>query len=200
MPPGDENYSAQIHYHRLGEAQEGAALVYERPGKKELFSAPAVTRDGRWLVVSVFKGSSGKSEVYVQDRNAPGSRFTSLFTGFADAVSFVDEVDGRFFFQTDGGAPLGRLVAIDLGKGETQPGEVCPRGRTSSRMPRSSPARSWPCGSTTCAAGSTFTASTARPRGTIELPALGTVSGLNGEPDEDELFLGFTSYTYPTTP
>jgi prolyl oligopeptidase len=61
VPAGDESYFGKAFYHRLGRPQEEDALVYERPEDKELFPSAAVTRDGRWLVLSTAKGASGKA-------------------------------------------------------------------------------------------------------------------------------------------
>ena len=40
---------------------------------------------------------------------------------------------------------------------------------------------------------------TGTPAGEVALPAIGTVAELNGRPDDREMFLSFTSFTYPPT-
>ena len=200
VPPGDENYFARLYHHRLGGPQAEDTLVYERPEEKELFFGGAVTRDGRFLVVVVYRGSSEKSEVHVRDLGKPGAPWTPVFTGFADAWSFVDELDGRFYFLTDRDAPLGRIVGVDLGRGETRPVEVVGAGKDKLEAAAV-------VGRTIVALRLRDASSRVelhgldgRPKGEVELPAIGSVAGLTGEPDHDEMFLGFTSFTHPATP
>jgi prolyl oligopeptidase len=58
---GDEleaaNYYQKLLFHRLGDAQEKDALVYEKPDQKEWFFAPSVSDDGRYLVLHVSQGT-----------------------------------------------------------------------------------------------------------------------------------------------
>ncbi len=199
VPPGDENYFGKAYYHRLGQPQTEDALVYERPEDKELFPAGTVTRDGRYLVLSTGKGASGKAEIHVRDLRAPGVGPIPLFTGFAHDVSYIDEVEGRFFFRTDEGAPRGRVVAVDLARSRT-PVEVLPEGKDK--------LEGVAIVNRTLVALRLQDASSrvelhdldGRLLRAVPLPGLGTVSGLTGEPDDPEMFLGFTSFTQPATP
>ena len=72
VPAGDENYSAQVYFHRLGEAQDKDTLVFEQPDRKEIVWSASLTLDGRYLVLTGFEGSSDKSEVWVADRQSGG--------------------------------------------------------------------------------------------------------------------------------
>jgi prolyl oligopeptidase len=38
-----------------------------------------------------------------------------------------------------------------------------------------------------------------QPRGEVPLPGIGTLTGMSGRPEDDELFIGFTSFTEPST-
>jgi prolyl oligopeptidase len=200
VPSGEENYHATVYYHRLGEPQEKDALIYERPEEKELYFASSVTRDGRFLVVTAFRGSSEKSEVLARDLRAPGSSLKPLFAGFEDAWVFVDEVEGRFYFRTDKEAPLGRVVAVDLAKGDTRIVPVLPQGGDALQAAAVVDHKLVVLRLRNASSRVELFALDGRPLGAIELPTLGTVAGLTGEPDHEEMFLGFTSYTYPGTP
>ena len=200
VPPGDEHYYCKVYYHRLGEPQDEDALAYERPEEKELFFASSVTRDGRFLVVTAFRGSSDKSEVLVRDLKTPGAPMRPVFTGFADFWSFVDEVDGRFYFQTDQDAPLGRVVAVDLVRGQIRLVQVLPQGKDKLEAAAIVDRKLVALRLRNANSRVEVHALDGRPLGAVELPTLGTVAGLTGEPDQDEMFLGFTSFTYPATP
>jgi prolyl oligopeptidase len=199
VPPGDENYFGKVYFHRLGRPQGEDDLVYERPEDKELFPGAAVTRDGRYLVLSTARGASGKAEIHVRDREAPGSPLVPLFTGFLHDVSFVDEVAGRLFFRTDENATRGRVVAVDPARGRDAV-EVLPEGKDKLEA--------------VAIVHRTLVVHRLRDASSrlelhdldgrflreVPLPGLGTVSGLNGEPEDREMFLGFTSFTQPATP
>ncbi len=200
VPAGDESYYARVHYHELGEPQDRDPLIYERPEQRELFCQGVATRDGRLLLLLVSQGSSEKSEVFVRDLTVPGAPIRPVFTGFADAWNFVDEVDGRFFFLTDKAAPLGRVMAVDLGKGETSPVEVLAEGtdklEAAAIVNRTLVALRLRNASSRVELHSLD----GKALRAIDLPALGSVVGLTGEPDDDEMFLGFSSFTHPATP
>jgi prolyl oligopeptidase len=200
VPPGDESYFAKVYYHRLGDAQADDVLVYERPEDKELFPVASVTRDGRFLVLTTAKGASGKAEVHVRDLEAAASPLLTVFPGFDHDVTFVDEVDGRFFFRTDERAPRGRLVAVDLARGARTPVEVLPQGDDKFEGAAIVARRLVALRLRDASSRIALHDLDGRPLGEIPLPGLGTVAGLTGEPEDDEMFLGFTSFTRPATP
>jgi prolyl oligopeptidase len=129
VPPGDENYFGKIYFHILGEPQEKDRLVLEHPDK-DVTLATDITRDGKFLVVTAFKGATDKTEIYVLDRELEerSPRVLPFTKGFADAWGFVGEDGGRFFFQTDKDAPDeprgGRAGRADRGR----PGRGRPAG------------------------------------------------------------------------
>ncbi|MGH9329512.1 MAG: S9 family peptidase, partial [Vicinamibacterales bacterium] len=114
VPAGDENYFGTVYFHRLGDDQIRDRLVYERPDDREIVMATSITDDGQTLVITAFKGSSDKSEVFWMDATKPASKPSPIFTGFGASYQFADAVGRRLFFQTDERAPLGRVIAIDL--------------------------------------------------------------------------------------
>ncbi len=199
VPPGDENYFGKVYYHRVGQPQERDELVCERPEDKELFPAASVTRDGRYLVLATAKGASGKAEIHVRDLQAPGSAPVPLFTGFAHDVSYIDEVEGRFFFRTDEKAPRGRVVAVDLGRSRA-PVEVLPEGKDKLEGVAIVDRKLVALRLQDASSRLELYDLEGRLLRAVPLPGLGTVAGLTGEPDDPEMFLGFTSYTQPATP
>jgi prolyl oligopeptidase len=200
VPKADENYFAKIYHHRLGEAQDKDVLVFEKPDKKELFLAASLTLDGRFLVVSGFEGSSDKTEVYVLDRSQPGARPELLFKGFEDAYGYVGDLDGRLFFITDKGAPLGRLVAVDYAKGGREPVTVIPEGKDKLSLVAVVNRQLVVSRLRNAADVVTVHAADGRELGPVALPTIGSVAGITGEADDTEMFVSFTSFTYPTTP
>jgi prolyl oligopeptidase len=196
VPPGDENYFGKVYFHRLGDDQAKDVLVYERPDDREIVMATSITDDGRTLVITAFKGSSDKTEVFWMEAAKPTSKPSPIFTGFKASYQFADAVGARFFFQTDEDAPLGRIIAIDLpNAGKVV--EIVPEGTdklNASGIVNDTLLLHYlhNASSQLKLHGLDGTAV-----GEISLPAIGSVTGLSGRTKDTELFYGFTSFTYP---
>ncbi|MET0553798.1 MAG: prolyl oligopeptidase family serine peptidase [Vicinamibacteria bacterium] len=198
VPSGDENYCARLYRHRLGEPQEQDALVCESPDREVIFQTD-ITDDGRRLVIQSFKGSSDKGEVHLLDLADPDARPVLMpFTrGFESAYSFAGDAGGRLYFRTtDDGAPLGRVIAVEGGA----PFEVVPQGADKLSAARVVGGRLVLVHMVDASDRLSVHALDGTFERAIELPALGTLSGLEGEAGDDEMFFGFTSFTTPARP
>ncbi|HXB54210.1 MAG TPA: prolyl oligopeptidase family serine peptidase [Vicinamibacteria bacterium] len=200
VPSGDENYYARVYYHRMGDSQEKDALAFERTEAKDIGLGADVTRDGRFLILTSYKGSSGNSEIHILDRRMPGARPFLLLSGFEHRRVYTAELEGRLYFQTNEGAPLGRVVSVDLGKGEREAREVLPEGADSLSEVALVSRRLVVVRLHNASHRVLLHALDGKLERAIELPDLGSVSGLSGEPEDRELFLGFSSYAQPATP
>jgi len=197
VPAVDENYYNKVCFHRLGDDQAADALVFERRDDREIVFQTAITGDGRQLVIAGFKGASDKSEIHVLDRTATGSAPRPLFTGFGAAYLFIDDDRGRLFFRTDEGAPLGRIVAVDRHDLSKPPVEIV--AESADKLAFAAIVHHQLVGGYLRNAASVVKlfGLEGEPAGEIALPALGTVAELSGRPEDDALFLNFTSFTYP---
>ncbi len=110
------NFFQKLFYHRLGTPQAQDALVYERKDKKEWQFSPTVTDDGRYLIITVSKGTNSKYRILYQDLSVAKSPIVELIDNFDAEYSFIDNDGPVFFFQTDLNAPRGRVIAIDIRK------------------------------------------------------------------------------------
>jgi len=197
VPDGDEHYYNRVSFHRLGDDQADDALVLERPDDREIVFQTAITGDGRQLVISAFKGASDKSEVLVLDRTKPGEPPRRLFTGFRAAYHFVDDDEGRLYFQTDEGAPLGAIVAVDRDDLSRAPVAVVPESADKLAMAAIVGHRLFVVYLREAASAIGAFALDGSPLGEIDLPGLGTISELAGRPGDKALFFTFTSFTSP---
>jgi prolyl oligopeptidase len=206
VPDADVNYFAAVYFHRLGEPQSDDQLVFERPDDREVVASAAVSTDGRWVVVTAFKGSSDDSEVFVLDTQRAGTS-RPLFRGFDAAYAFADAWGDRLFFRTTNGAPRGRVIAVDV----------------AADIPVLADAERLPFVEVVGERDDTLTAAIivggrilavslrnasdvirvyepdGRFVGDVPLPALGSLSGLTGDADDPEFFLRFSSFTFPPT-
>lgn len=202
--PGQEftqaNYFQKLYYHRLGTAQAEDVLVYERPDQKEWGFEPKVTEDGRYLAVSVWKGTLSQNQFFYRDLSTPDAPMVELLAGFDAEYQFVGNRERVFYFLTDHNAPLRRLIAIDIDNPDpSQWSEIVP-------------ARSVVALQATFI-GNKFVLtylqdarSVARVHSVegkfereVELPGIGEAVGFNGRSDRAETFYAFQSFTTPTT-
>ena len=119
------NYYQKLFYHRLGTPQADDTLVYERPDEKEWGFQGQVTNDGRYLIISVWRGTERKNLVFYQDLQTPNSEVKELVSQFEASYNLIDSDGATFWFQTDLDAPRGRVIALDLTTGNT-PQEIIP--------------------------------------------------------------------------
>jgi prolyl oligopeptidase len=202
VPAGDENYFGKIYFHRLGDAQDKDALILERPMERDVAFGTDITRDGRYLVLTAYKGSSSKTEVHVLDRTSAGAqpRLLAFTRGFADAWSFIGEDGGRLFFQTDKDAPLNRVMAVPAGATDALPVEVVPQGADKLQSSALIGHRLVLARLKNASDRLFLHALDGRLEKEVALPALGSIDAWSGEPDDEEMFFGFSSFTFPSTP
>ena len=108
------NFNNKLYYHRVGTPQSADVLAYWRPDHPEWLYDGVVTDDGRYLVVSVLKGTDERNRVLVRDLSEPYAMPVELIDTFDHEFTFVGNDGPVLFFKTDLDAPRERLVAIDL--------------------------------------------------------------------------------------
>jgi prolyl oligopeptidase len=194
---GDENYFNKVYYHRLGDDQSLDQLIFDKPNERETVFGVEVSDDDRWVVITAFKGSSDRSEVYAIDRHATAATPFPLFTGFSAAYAFIESAHDKLLFRTDECAPRGRIVSVDPLACQRAPEEVVPE--SSDKLSSAAVIHQ------TIVAAYMHNASDAlrmftlagEPAGDVKLPEIGSLTGISGRPEDDEMFFGFTSFVHP---
>ena len=194
---GDEHYFNTVYYHRLGDPQSADRLIFEKPAERETVFGVDVSDDDRWAVITAFKGSSDRSEVYLLDRHRSAVEPAPLFTGFNAAYAFIESAGGRLFFRTDDRAPRGRIMAVD----PVTPGVASMDivAESADKLSAALVIHHTIVAVYLHNASDTvrlFTLSGA-PSGDVTLPAIGSLTGINGRPEDPEMFVGFTSFVQP---
>lgn len=213
----DTNYFQKLYFHRIGDPQGKDRLVYERPDQKEWGFSPHVTDDGRYLVITVWRGSQRKNDIFVQDLSQPNAPVVEVIRGFQAEYDFVTNVGSRFYFRTDHKADMGRVVVVDVAPILAAAGQ----GSEGSQKPANVPH----VAEETLIAEAEYTLNSVQRvsdqlfatylqdahsvvrrynlegelLGELKLPGLGTVTGIAGRAVDQEAFYGFTSFTAPNT-
>ncbi|MCP4613599.1 MAG: S9 family peptidase [Planctomycetes bacterium] len=113
VPVEDQTNYSRVYWHKLGTPQSHDKLIYERPDNKELGFSPFVTEDGKFLILYVYHGTDPKNRIYYRPVESSGP-FVRLLDNADARYDFIGNVDSIFFFNTDLGAPRGRIIAIDI--------------------------------------------------------------------------------------
>ena len=63
------NYYQKLYFHRIGDDQSKDTLIYERPDEKQWGFDGHVTEDAKFLIITVWRGSEPKNQVFLQGFN-----------------------------------------------------------------------------------------------------------------------------------
>ena len=77
---------------------------------------PSVTEDGRYLVITVSKGTDDKYRIFYKDLAEPYGMPVELINNFEAEYSFIGNDGPVFYFKTDVDAPRGKVIAMDIRK------------------------------------------------------------------------------------
>src|SRR5262249_13915115 len=108
------NKDEKLFYHRVGAPQAEDILVYYRADQPDWDYYGQVTEDGRYLVISVHKGTDPNDRVIYKDLAEPYGQTIDLISNFDNEYEFLGNDGSVFYFKTDLDAPKGRLIAIDV--------------------------------------------------------------------------------------
>ena len=203
-PAEGETYEAtvdgmQLYYHALGTPQSEDRLVYERPDDPKLGFAPQVTDDGRYLVITAWKGTAEENGLYVKDLTDPDADIRRVLDDFDASYQMVGSAGSTFYLLTNREAPNKRLVALDVETPEAGFEPLIPASDAVLQSVTHAGGRFVVHALDDVKARLTVHAMDGTLERTIALPAIGSVGGIRGDAGRDELFYAFTSYTYPTT-
>ena len=192
-------FGHKVFFHQLGTPQSQDKLIYERPDQKEWLLNAEVTDDGRYLIITVQRGTDPKNRIFYKNLVDPNSKVVELLDRADAEYSFIDNEGPVFAFRTNLNAPLGRIVTIDTSK------PLPPRIDELVAESKDKLEEVTSVGDRFVAlylhdahsAVKLFKLDGSRD-GEIALPGLGTAAGFTGKRKERETFYSFTSFATPT--
>lgn len=200
--PGDDlkaaNYYQKVSYHRIGTPQADDTLVWEDREHKDWRASPTVTDDGKYLILTLGKGTDAKYRILYRPLDQPTQDPVHLVGEFEAEYQFIDNDGPVFWFKTNKNAPRGKLVAIDTRLLHPEHWvELIPEAAETLES--------------VDLVGDHFLAVYLKDAhsvvrvfdvhgkhvGDVDLPGLGTAAGFHGKRKDGETFYAFTSFTYP---
>ncbi len=194
VPKGQENYNRHVFFHKLGTDPAGDPKVFGEGRPPEDMMSVQSSPDGRWLAVTIFQGWA-KSEIFIRDHQAAAPKFFPLVEK-VPAIFSITLRNDRFYVRTNHEAPRYRFFRVDPAKPQRDNWkELIPQGPDVLEG--------------VAAIGDTLVAEymhqassrlrlldlEGKPIQDVELPTLGTLAGLGGEWDGQEILFGFQSFT-----
>jgi len=193
VPAGDENYYRHVYYHELGADWREDPKVFGEGRPKEEWPSVAMSGDQKYLLLTVGRGWS-ESDLYI--RRMDETEFRPVAVGLK-ALFKADVVDDKLYILTNHEAPRYRIVVVNPNDPSPENWKVVvPEqqgvlkkmrivgGKLAVNILENAYSR-------LCVYDADGNLSVE-----IELPALGSVSGVNGRCDANELFFRFESFTY----
>jgi prolyl oligopeptidase len=111
---GETTQELRIMFHRLGTDQSADEHVFSSPDQPDWIPYAEVSEDGRYLIVTIERGSAPETQVLVKDLET-GSEFVSLVEDFTAKALVIGNVGSTFYLITNREAERGQVVAVVLG-------------------------------------------------------------------------------------
>lgn len=192
------NKDQKVYFHRLGTPQSEDRVIVEDAARPDVGWGAGVSEDGRFLIVSSWRGTDGNGLRFID--LAANNGTTVAVDDFANNHIVIGELGSTVFVRTDLGAPNLRIVAIDMNDPAPEKWrEVIAEGR-------------FPIDDASLVGGKLIVQYLEDARSVVRvhetdgaliravaLPGIGSVSGFGGKPDDAETFYSFTSFNRPST-
>jgi prolyl oligopeptidase len=193
---------AEVRFHALGTEPSTDPVVYAASGNPKEFVNVDLSRDGRWLFVGHQRGWSA-SDIHVADLGATklaqarskSPEFRPLVVG-RDAVYSVQAWRGKFYVFTNDDAARYRVMLVDPRKLERKDWrELVPQSDAVLEGVQIVGERLVLSYLRDAHSTMEVRALSGAPIRQIDLPGLGSASGMVGNPDEDDAYYYYSSFT-----
>ncbi len=196
VPAGDESYYDFIYFHKLGDPYTADKLIYKHDDIKEISYGVNISTDDRYLILSDWIGHSDELRFIDLQK---GGEPQEIVTGFK-GIYYGFAIGSTYYIMTNEDAPNYKIMAIDLRNPKREFWkEVVPEA--GDLLESFAIVNNMIIAQYLHNAHSQLKVLSLHgvPIHEIELPTMGTVSGISGRWDDNEMFVGFSSFTYPTT-
>ncbi len=194
------NYYQKLYYHTIGKPQADDKLIWEDNEHKEWRASPTVSDDGKYLILTLGKGTDAKYRILYRPFDRPAQEPVHLVGEFEAEYHFIDNDGPIFWFKTNKNTSRGKVIAIDTRSPQPEHWvdliSEAPETLQSVDL-----------------VGDHFLAVYLKDAQSlvrvfdlhgkhvrdVVLPGIGTAAGFTGKRKDHEAFYAFTSFTVPTT-
>ncbi len=193
-----QNKDQKVFYHKLGTKQSEDILIHQDPENPDWGFSPEVTDDGKFLVLTVWKGTDDRYRVLYKRLDQEGSKIVELIDNFDNEFTFIGNEGDTFYFKSDYNAPKKCILTIDINNPDRKNWKVI--------VPESDEAME-----SASMVGNNVIVNYLKDAKTqiklfdldgkfvreVKFPGIGTASGFSGKRSHDETFYSFSSFNRP---
>ena len=194
-----------IYYHRIGQPQSQDRLIYERKDLPTWFVGGSVTEDGRYLIVSLAKGSDNNNRLYYSDlgdpmRPAIGAPVKPLIEDDDAEFLVFGNAGSTLYLRTDRAAPNRKVIALDVAHPAPSSWKtIVPEAKQAIESVALIGGRIVAQYLVDVQSRVALFSLDGAMQGDMLLPGTGTVVAISGREDEPEIYYTFSSPLSPTT-
>lgn len=194
-----KNEFHKVYYHKMGTKQAEDELIYKNDEFPQRNYYGGTTDDESYLILSESAGTSGNS-VRVKKLDGSQNDFTLIAEGFDYEYHVIDNIGDMLMVKTNDEAPKWKLIMVD------------PMNPAKENWNTIIPEKEEVLQSISLIGGKIVTEYMKDATSVayihdidgkyledLQLPGIGSMSGMSGEKDETEAFYSFTSFTFPST-
>lgn len=186
-----------VYYHVVDTPQKDDKLVYQDKENSQYSYVATVSDDDKYILLNRYYGTERKNNIYYKLQGSDDG-FISLIEGDEGYYSYIGNEEDVFYFYTTNNAPKGRVIAINIKYPEKENWEeVIAEGKDTLSIIK--------------LINNKFVITYLHDAYSIikifnmdgseekqlQLPDFISVYEVNGEKEDTEMFVGYTSYAYP---
>lgn len=194
----EQNIFGKIYYHKVGTPQSEDRLIYENPENPQNRFGASVTDDQRFLVIYSYVSTSGNGLI-LKDLSDPNSDFITIVDDFENDHQVIGNNEDILLIETNLDASNKRVVSVDAANPTPENWQdVIPETENvlNANTAGNKIFASYLVDAKTAVKQFDLEGNHERD---VELPGIGTAYGFSGDPEDEELFYTFTSFTEPSS-
>lgn len=194
------NLNNKIYFHALGTPQSEDVLIHEDPDNPEWGFNATVSEDGDYLVITVWKGTDDKYQVYYKPigEGHEDEELVKLIDNFENEYSYIGNYGSTFYFKTKLDAFNGKVITIDVANPDRENWKtIVPEGDdalTGVSLVNDTLICDYLKDAKTHIRMFDLQGNHVRD---VEFPGIGTAGGFGGKKDHTETFYSFSSFATP---
>lgn len=193
----DANKFHSVYYHSLGTTQDKDIKIYENLKEPLMNHNVSVTEDGRYLILTASKGTSGFETSYRKVADMEG-KFNVLFKGYDNESNVITNVGDKFLVSTNVHAPNIKIIQIDPAHIEEKEWKtIVPESKNLLSIVGTGGKKLFLEYLENASSKVYQYDYDGTNKKEIALPGIGSAAGFNGKENDNSIFYQFTSFTDP---
>lgn len=187
----------KLYYHKLDTPQDTDVLVFGDTQKRRYVSG-AVTKDNHYLIITAANSTYG-NELYIKDLTKADSPIVTVVNNFDNSSNVIESEGSKLYIETDWKAPNQRVVTVDANNPKQENWkDFIPTTENVLNISKGGGYffANYMKDAVSMVKQYDYEGNLVRE---VELPGIGTASGIGGKKKETTLYYSFTNYITPGT-